>query len=270
MKTLTRLNSVGPRSGEDTWSRVSRLIDRHPDLKKVRLDRNTHGVRIGFYEPPSKEALGRIESAVRAELSGQWDVVIEPNGDSPAVHLHKIDGHTTEFHRAHPENEPPVIWKRITLPRWQNRPFPRAIARNHRMMLSLAGICGLTALCGFVLVRLGFGSAVTAPFFATAYLSGAWFATQDVWHALKRGKIDIQFLMIAVALGALFVNAATEGATLLFLFSLSNGLEQFANYRTRKSIEALLIVAPKQALRREGCYAVLAKWWAFLALNAAF
>ena len=68
---------------------------------------------------------------------------------------------------------------------------------------------------------------------------------------LKRGKIDIQFLMVAVALGALFVKGWTEGGTLLFLFSLSNGLEQFANYRTRKSIESLLKVAPKHAVRRE-------------------
>ena len=57
--------------------------------------------------------------------------------------------------------------------------------------------------------------------------------------------------MVAVALGALFVKGWTEGATLLFLFSLSNGLEQFANYRTSKSIESLLKVAPKHALRRE-------------------
>jgi Cd2+/Zn2+-exporting ATPase len=231
---------------------VTRLIDGYPDLKKIRLDRDTHGVRIGFYESPSKEALGRIESAVRAELSGKWDVVIEPNGESPAVHLHKIDGHTTEFHRAHAENEPPVIWKRIALPTWQNRPFPRAVARDHRVMLLLAAICGLATLCGFVLVRLGFSSEMTTPSFIIAYITGGWFATQDVWYALKRGKIDIQFLMIAVAVGALFVNAATEGATLLFLFSLSNGLEQFANHRTRKSIEALLTVAPKHALRREG------------------
>ena len=90
-----------------------------------------------------------------------------------------------------------------------------------------------------------------APFFALAYLSGGWFATQDVWHALKQRKIDIHFLMVAVAFGALFVKGWTEGATLLFLFSLSNGLEQFANYRTRKSIESLLKVAPKHAVRRE-------------------
>ena len=103
----------------------------------------------------------------------------------------------------------------------------------------------------FSLVARECAASSIAPFFALAYLSGGWFATQDVWHALKRGKIDIHFLMVAVALGALFVKGWTEGATLLFLFSLSNGLEQFANYRTRKSIESLLKVAPKHAVRRE-------------------
>ena len=118
-------------------------------------------------------------------------------------------------------------------------------------MLLLATICGLSTLVGFLLSHAGIRAEFIAPFFALAYLSGGWFATQDVWHALKRGKIDIQFLMVAVAFGALFVKGWTEGATLLFLFSLSNALEQFANYRTRKSIESLLKVAPKHALRRE-------------------
>src|SRR5205085_2204100 len=78
-----------------------------------------------------------------------------------------------------------------------------------------------------------------------------WFAIQDVGQALKRGKVDIHFLMLAVALGALAVKGWTEGATLLFLFSLSNALEQFANHRTRRAIESLLKTAPKHALRRD-------------------
>ena len=32
---------------------------------------------------------------------------------------------------------------------------------------------------------------------------------------------------------------------------MSNGLEQFANYRTRKSIDSLLKVVPKHVFRRE-------------------
>jgi Zn2+/Cd2+-exporting ATPase len=234
-----------------TWSRVVRLIEAHPDVKQVRLNINDHSVTVGFYETPSEKTLDRIKTDVRAELSGQWDVSIKPDDKSPTIHLHKLDNYTTEFHRAHPSDEPPVIWKRIPLPAWRNRPFPRPVPRDYRVMLLLAAICGLSTLVGFLLGRAGIRGELVAPFFALAYVSGGWFATHDVWHALKRGKIDIQFLMVAVALGALFVKGWTEGATLLFLFSLSNGLEQFANYRTRKSIDSLLKVASKHALRHE-------------------
>ena len=65
---------------------------------------------------------------MRAEFSGEWDVSITPDDKSPTIHLHKIDHYTTEFHRAHPSDEPPVIWKRIPVPMWRNRPFPRAVA----------------------------------------------------------------------------------------------------------------------------------------------
>jgi Zn2+/Cd2+-exporting ATPase len=234
-----------------TWSRVAQLVRDHPEVKQVRLESDVHGVTVGFYEPPSPEILKEIESAVRHELSGQWDVAIEPDGASPILHLHKIDSHTAEVHRAHPADEPPVIWKPIRLPVWRNRPVPPPVERDHRLMLLLAVICGLGTLGGFLLHRAGVGAMPIALCFVVAYLTGGWFTAQDLAHALRRGKVDIHFLMIAVALGALAVNAWTEGATLLFLFSLSNALEQFANYRTRKSIESLLKAAPKYALRRK-------------------
>lgn len=249
--TNETISDRGATATAGTWSRVVRLIETHPDVKQVRLNLNEHSVSVGFYETPSEETLNRIKNDVCAALSGEeWDVSITPDDKSPTIHLHKIDNYTTEFHRAHPSDEPPVIWKRIALPTWRNRPFPRAVPRDYRVMLLLAGICGLGVLTGFLLGHAGIRGEFLAPFFALAYVSGGWFATQDVWHALKRGKIDIQFLMVAVAVGALFVKGWTEGATLLFLFSLSNGLEQFANYRTRKSIESLLKVAPKHVLRR--------------------
>src|SRR6476646_8850899 len=234
-----------------TWSRVVRLIEAHPDVKQVRLNINEHSVTVGFYETPSEETLNQIKTDVRAELSGEWDVSITADDKSPTVHLHRIGNDPTEFHRAHPANEPPVIWRSSALPAWVNRAFPRPVARDYRLMLLLAATCGLSTLAGFLFGRAGMPGELIAASFVLAYLSGGWFASQDVWHALKHGKIDIHFLMVAVALGALFVNGWIEGATLLFLFSLSNGLEQFANYRTRKSIESLLKVAPKHALRRE-------------------
>jgi Cd2+/Zn2+-exporting ATPase len=234
-----------------TWSRVAQLIREYPEVKQVRLDTDAHRVTVGFYEIPSDETLSRIKSAVSKELSGVWNISEGLEAKSPIFHLHKIDGHTAEFHRPHPTDEPRVIWKRIPLPTWRNRPVPRSIARDYRVMLSLAAVCGLSTLSGFLLQRAESSAAPIALCFTVAYLTGGWFATQDVWHALKRRNIDIQFLMIAVAVGALFVKGWTEGATLLFLFSLSNGLEQFANYRTRRTIDSLLKAAPKFALRRK-------------------
>ena len=244
-------NRGAAKPSRGTWARVARLIGKHPAVKQVRLNSQDHGVTVGFYQAPSQEALDEIKSAIRRELSGDWDISLVADGEFPALHLHKISRYTTEIHRDHPDNEPPIIWKSIPLPAWRNRPFPRPVPRDHRVMLLLAVACGLSTLIGFALERVEFSPAFGAVCFAVAYVTGGWFATQDLWHALKHRKIDIQFLMVAVAIGALFVKAWTEGATLLFLFSLSNGLEQFANFRTRKSIESLLKVAPKHALRRE-------------------
>ena len=244
-------NRGAAKPSRGTWARVARLIGKHPAVKQVRLNSQDHGVNVGFYQAPSQEALDEIKSAIRRELSGDWDISLVADGEFPALHLHKISRYTTEIHRDHPDNEPPIIWKSIPLPAWRNRPFPRPVPRDHRVMLLLAVACGLSTLIGFALERVEFSPAFRGVCFAVAYVTGGWFATQDLWHALKHRKIDIQFLMVAVAIGALFVKAWTEGATLLFLFSLSNGLEQFANFRTRKSIESLLKVAPKHALRRE-------------------
>ena len=92
---------------------------------------------------------------------------------------------------------------------------------------------------------------VALPLFIAAYLSGGWFASIDLAGELRRGIFDINLLMIVVALGAAGIGAWVEGATLLFLFSLSNALERFANYRTEQTIGSLLKAAPETACRRE-------------------
>jgi cation transport ATPase len=211
-------NRPATKTNHETWEHVARLIGDHPAVKQVRLNSQDHGVTVGFYEAPSNEALDEIRSTVRRELSGDWDVSIVPDSEFPELHLHKISRYTAEIHRDHPDNEPPIVWKSIALPAWRNRPFPRPVPRDYRVMLVLAGLCGLSTLTGFALERAGFSPALSAVSFTVAYVAGAWFATQDVWQGLKGRKIDIQFLMVAVALGALFVKAWTEGATLLFLF----------------------------------------------------
>ena len=80
-----------------------------------------------------------------------------------------------------------------------------------------------------------------------AYLAGAWFTVEEVWERLREGAIDVHFLMLAVAAGGATIGAWAEGATLLFLFSLSGALEHYALGRTQKEIRSLFHDAPKFA-----------------------
>jgi Cd2+/Zn2+-exporting ATPase len=117
-------------------------------------------------------------------------------------------------------------------------------------MLLLSAVCGVAGLIGHFA-----GGTESAPWavplaFAVSYLAGGCFAAREVLGEMRHGKIDVHFLMLVVAVGALLVDAWAEGATLLFLFSLSGGLEQFAHYRTQKTIGSLLDSAPKRAFRR--------------------
>ena len=116
-------------------------------------------------------------------------------------------------------------------------------------MLLFAVICGLSTLAGYFLHPSAHSLAMVL--FAFAYLSGGWFASIQLAGELRRGVFDINLLMIVVAIGAACVGAWAEGGTLLFLFSLSNALERFANHRTEQTISSLLKSAPETACRRK-------------------
>lgn len=84
--------------------------------------------------------------------------------------------------------------------------------------------------------------------FLLAYLTGGTYATRDALHALfVERTIDVDLLMVCVALGAAAIGHWTEGATLLFLFSLGNTLEHFAMARTHRAVRALMALHPEEA-----------------------
>jgi Cd2+/Zn2+-exporting ATPase len=83
--------------------------------------------------------------------------------------------------------------------------------------------------------------------FLVGLIAGGWDAAVDSWENLKKREIDIHFLMLAVALGAIFIDAWGEAVLLLFLFSASGAMEEFALDRTQREVSALLKSTPKQA-----------------------
>jgi len=120
-----------------------------------------------------------------------------------------------------------------------------------RVLTALAAACGGLGLLGFAAAHAlpQFPWASHALYFA-AILAGAWDAAKDSWENLRaRRPIDIHFLMLVVALGAMAIGAWGEAVLLLFLFSASGAMEGYAMDRTQSEISALFKSAPKIALR---------------------
>jgi Zn2+/Cd2+-exporting ATPase len=81
-----------------------------------------------------------------------------------------------------------------------------------------------------------------------AYLVGGLRIARDSWETLRDShKLSIDFLMGTAAVGAAVVGSPLEGAILIFLFSLSNALEQYAMGRTRNAIGRLMELSPAEA-----------------------
>ena len=76
-----------------------------------------------------------------------------------------------------------------------------------------------------------------------AFVAGGYSGVMGAIEEARHGRLDIDFLMVTAALGAALIGQWAEGALLLFLFTLSGALEEFAMARTRKAIEALAAVA---------------------------
>lgn len=105
----------------------------------------------------------------------------------------------------------------------------------------------LTALCGMFLV-LGFLNLHPAiPYLSVA--CGSYFAVKSAWESLAARSIDVNFLMVFAAIGAVVVGQPLDAAALLFLFSLSSTLESLAMARTRSAIAGLVKLRPEQAIR---------------------
>ena len=119
-----------------------------------------------------------------------------------------------------------------------------------KTLMFLAGACGLLLLSGFLTKTLtGLPPVVAIVCYLLSMGFGGWDAAVDSSRKIRHGEIDIHFLMLAVAVGASLVGAYGEGALLLFLFSTSSALEEYAMHRTHREITALLKAAPKTATR---------------------
>ncbi|MCB8944273.1 MAG: cadmium-translocating P-type ATPase [Ardenticatenaceae bacterium] len=110
----------------------------------------------------------------------------------------------------------------------------------------------VTMIAGLIIERQSGFTTAAIVLYAIAYVTGGVFGLQGGLESLRQRTIDVDLLMILAAVGAALVGAPFEGAMLLFLFSLSNVLQDYAMDRTRNAIRALMELRPSQALVRRG------------------
>jgi Zn2+/Cd2+-exporting ATPase len=194
-------------------------------------------INVAELETKLAEVLQAVEARLAAAPAGARPpvgFVIRENGGSTSIE--KLTCATA-----------PSFWQWRTFD-WPETTAAEPKAPEWRWLAVLAGICGGAGLTAFALDRL---TSVPAGWitglYAVALLAGGWDAVIDTWENIKQRKLDIHFLMLAVAVGAVAIGAWSEAALLLFLFSASGAMEEYALDRTHREVSALLSTAPKLA-----------------------
>ncbi|MEU8264984.1 cation-translocating P-type ATPase [Micromonospora sp. NPDC048999] len=110
-----------------------------------------------------------------------------------------------------------------------------------------AAVAGVFLLAGFIAGLAGAPRLFGVSLYTVALLVGAATFVPNTLRRLVKGKIGVGTLMTIAAVGAVVLGEVAEAATLAFLYSISEGLEEYAGARTRRGLRALLSLVPAKA-----------------------
>ncbi len=117
-----------------------------------------------------------------------------------------------------------------------------------------SALSGLLLLAGFLASVADASDVLTTALYVGAAFSGArFFAAEAFEELVKEREIGIELLMTVGAVAAGALGQWGEAAMLVFLYSISEALEEFTESRTEGAIRALMDLAPKTVtLLRDG------------------
>ncbi len=236
-----------PESSLNWTDELVRFLCEQPGIGAVRLDPAAHRVSVA--------TLGQVNLAeLEARLADTIAAVEAKFADQPARlaaagFTLRRDGSAVVIGRNMGRAAEDLLqWREVSWPEHEHE-HGHAHARDEwRKLAALAATCGVSGILGWVAGHLAPGLPwLGLAFYGIGLVAGGWDAAIDSWENLKKREVDIHFLMLAVAVGAMFIGAWGEAVLLLFLFSASGAMEAYALDRTQCEVSSLLKSAPKHA-----------------------
>lgn len=150
------------------------------------------------------------------------------------MHKHHEKEVECQICRVHHPRETPSIWK----------------SREVKLIALSAIILSIGLIFEF---KFKWETPAEILFIATTITSGYNIIRGGLSSLILKRKLSIDFLITVAAIGSFFTGHGEEGATVIFLFYVAEFLEEYAADRARKSIEALMQLAPEVAtVKRNG------------------
>ena len=225
-----------------------RFLHEQPDIRAVRVDpagKRLAVATIGDVDAAAVQArVAETIAAIEIRLKTGAGAVggIVPHGFA----LRRKGASTEVVRETCSTAETLWLWREYAWPETEWTGAPSEPEWKELAALAAAcGVCGLAAFAGGHF--FGWAAWLIRGLYLVAILAGGWDAAKDTWESVRGAKLDIHFLMLAVSAGAMAIGAWGEATLLLFLFSSSGAMEEFALDRTHREVSALLKASPKKA-----------------------
>jgi Cd2+/Zn2+-exporting ATPase len=113
-------------------------------------------------------------------------------------------------------------------------------------------ISGAALVIAYIIEESGLPISIFLPVYLAAMVAGAWGNFRKAAIALPHRNFNMSVLMSVAILGAVLIGKYEEGATVAFLYAISEMLEAWTMDKARNSIRELMDIAPKEARIRRG------------------
>ncbi|MBA3848798.1 MAG: cadmium-translocating P-type ATPase [Opitutus sp.] len=238
------------------WTReLIRFLQEQPGVAAVRL--NTADMKVSVATLGQVDA-GRLEAQIQQVLLAiEARLAENRRGGGPVTppgFVVRQAGSTTTVERPTCETAPRFYrWKEYSLGEEEHAhdgghgPGHGGGEGEWRLLGTLTATCGLAGLAGLAAEKSGAPDWLQYALYGVALVAGGWDAAVDAWGNIRHRRLEIHFLMLSVAVGAVSVGAYGEATLLLFLFSGAGAMEAYAMDRTQREVSSLLHTAPKEA-----------------------